>query len=101
MKIRDYAKYDATGLAELVRKKEVTPKQLALTAAEDARGGPYAPCPCLSGKKFRFCHGDRAPQSPFSGIIPVTVAPPDGRAVPLHTQLPLPVSPGGAHGATE
>ncbi len=34
MKIRDYAKYDATGLAELVRKKEVTPKELALTAAE-------------------------------------------------------------------
>jgi amidase len=34
MKIREYAKYDATGLAELVRKKEVTPKQLALTAAE-------------------------------------------------------------------
>ena len=34
MKIRDYAKYDATGLAELVRKKEVSPKELALTAAE-------------------------------------------------------------------
>jgi len=34
MKIREYAKYDATGLAELVRKKDVTPKELALTAAE-------------------------------------------------------------------
>ena len=33
MNIREYAKYDATGLAELVRKKEVTPKELALTAA--------------------------------------------------------------------
>src|SRR6266702_4703785 len=34
MNIREYAKYDATGLAELVRKKEVSPKELALTAAE-------------------------------------------------------------------
>src|SRR5438552_6729284 len=41
MKIRDYAKYDATGLAELVRRKEVTPKELALTAAEAiARANP-------------------------------------------------------------
>ena len=41
---------------------------MALTAAEDAKSGPYQPCPCGSGKKFRFCHGDHAPQSPFSGL---------------------------------
>jgi uncharacterized protein len=35
---------------------------MALVAAEDARRGPYQPCPCGSGKKFRFCHGNRAPQ---------------------------------------
>jgi amidase len=41
MKIRDYAKYDATGLAELVRTKQVTPKELALTAADAiARANP-------------------------------------------------------------
>jgi amidase len=34
MKLDEYAKYDALGLAELVAKKEVTPKELALTAAE-------------------------------------------------------------------
>lgn len=33
---------------------------MALVAAEDARRGPYQPCPCGSGKKFRFCHGGRA-----------------------------------------
>jgi len=88
-------------MAQLLQRNRPPSDLMALTAAEDARGGPYAPCPCLSGKKFRFCHGDRAPQSPFSGIIPVTAAPPDGRAVPLHTELPLRVSPGGAHGATE
>jgi uncharacterized protein len=41
---------------------------VALTAAEDARRGPYRPCPCGSGKKFRFCHGDRTPSSAFSGV---------------------------------
>jgi amidase len=34
MKIAEYAGYDATGLAELVAKKQVTPKELAQTAAE-------------------------------------------------------------------
>ena len=34
MNIREYAKYDATDLAELVRKKQVSPKELALTAAK-------------------------------------------------------------------
>ncbi len=37
---------------------------MALTANEDARRGPYKPCPCGSGRKFRFCHGDKAPSSP-------------------------------------
>src|SRR5262245_2053536 len=32
MNLAEYAKYDALGLAELVAKKEVTPKELALTA---------------------------------------------------------------------
>ena len=53
---------------------------MALTAEEDEKRGPYQPCPCGSGKKFRFCHGDRAPQSPFSGISPATVAMQDRRA---------------------
>ena len=34
MNIREYAKCDATDLAELVRKKQVSPKELALTAAK-------------------------------------------------------------------
>ena len=33
MKIAEYASYDALGLAELVAKKQVTPKELADTAA--------------------------------------------------------------------
>jgi amidase len=33
MKLAEYAAHDATGLADLVRRREVTPKELALTAA--------------------------------------------------------------------
>ena len=34
MKLSEYAKYDAIGLAELVAMKQVTPKELAQTAAK-------------------------------------------------------------------
>jgi uncharacterized protein len=30
---------------------------MSSVAAEDRKRGPYAPCPCGSGRKFRFCHG--------------------------------------------
>jgi uncharacterized protein len=67
---------------------------MQLTAAEDEKRGPYAPCPCGSGQKFRFCHGNRAPQSPFSGLRPATPAPKDGRAL----QIPAAVSPRASPG---
>jgi len=33
---------------------------MAWIAEQDKRRDPYAPCPCGSGNKFRFCHGARA-----------------------------------------
>ena len=33
MNLKEYASYDGLGLAELVRKRDVTPKELAATAA--------------------------------------------------------------------
>jgi len=59
---------------------------MELTAAEDLKRGPYIPCPCGSGQRFRFCHGDRGPQSPFSGVSPATAAPQDGRVIPMHAE---------------
>ena len=41
---------------------------MAWMAQRDAAGGPYQACSCGSGRKFRFCHGDRAPASPFEGV---------------------------------
>jgi len=41
---------------------------MAITTAEDQKGGPYQDCSCKSGKKFRFCHGEKSPASEFTGI---------------------------------
>ena len=41
----------------LLRQGRAPADVMAWTAAEDERRGPYAPCPCGSGQKFRFCHG--------------------------------------------
>ena len=53
---------------------------MAWIAAEDAKRGPYVPCACGSGEKFRFCHGRRSPDSPFSRLVDATVSPQDARA---------------------
>ena len=62
-------------MAQLLQRGRPPSEVMALTAAEDLKRGPYLPCPCGSGQKFRFCHGDRAPHSPFSGISPARAAP--------------------------
>jgi uncharacterized protein len=37
---------------------------MAWVAEQDRRCDPYAPCPCGSGRKFRFCHGARSAPVP-------------------------------------
>jgi uncharacterized protein len=55
-------------MAQLLQRGRAPSEVMALTAAEDERGGPYQPCPCGSGRKFRFCHGNPEPISAFSGL---------------------------------
>ncbi len=55
-------------MAQLLRRNGAPSDLVKLTAAEDAKNGPYHACSCGSGKKFRFCHGERAPESSFSGL---------------------------------
>ncbi len=50
-------------MAKLFRSGRPPSDVMALTASEDKRRGPYAPCPCGSGRKFRFCHGDNSPRT--------------------------------------
>jgi uncharacterized protein len=45
---------------------------MSQAAAEDAKRGPYAPCPCGSGRKFRFCHGAR--EAPAVRVAPAGVS---------------------------
>jgi uncharacterized protein len=57
-------------MAQLLQRGQAPSEAMAWVAAEDARAGPYRPCPCGSGRKFRFCHGNRSPESAFSGVDP-------------------------------
>jgi len=87
-------------MAQLLQRGRAPFDVMAMIAAEDAKGGPYNPCSCGSGKKFRFCHGNRDPQSSFSALSPATIEPRDGRVVPMHAELPPRASPGGVDGGT-
>lgn len=62
-------------MAELLRRDRPPSDVMGLIRADDAKRGPYKACPCGSGRKFRFCHGDRPPPSPFEGLRPVQPAP--------------------------
>jgi len=73
---------------------------MALIAAEDNRRGPYVPCSCGSGRKFRFCHGDRAPQSAWSGK-PTNSTPPGAKVLTMRSKLPPRASPGGDLGTAD
>jgi len=45
-------------MAQLIQQRRYPAEVMALIAAEDEKRGPYQPCPCGSGSKFRFCHGN-------------------------------------------
>jgi len=66
-------------MAQLLQRGRAPSEVMSLLAAIDARRGPYAPCPCGSGQKFRFCHGNREPLSPFSRVSAAAATPQDGR----------------------
>ncbi|RZF27935.1 anaerobic sulfatase maturase [Paraburkholderia sp. UYCP14C] len=57
-------------MAKLLQSGHAPSEVMAMTMAEDKRRGPYAPCPCGKGQKFRFCHGNNAPASRFEGGVP-------------------------------
>jgi uncharacterized protein len=76
-------------MAQLIQQRRYPAEVMALVVAEDAKRGPYQPCPCGSGKKFRFCHAARAPRSQFSGASPAAVSRPGsngGDLAPLSTE---------------
>jgi uncharacterized protein len=50
-------------MAQMIQQQRYPAEVMALIAAEDEKQGPYRPCSCGSGEKFRFCHGSKAPRS--------------------------------------
>ena len=48
-----------TRMAQMIQQGHAPSEVMAWVAAEDEKHGPYQPCPCGSGKKFRFCHGKK------------------------------------------
>jgi len=62
-------------MAQLLQRGRAPSDVMAFVAAEDKKCGVYQPCPCGSGIKFRFCHGAKAPDSPFSRLSPAMDAP--------------------------
>jgi len=83
-------------MARLLQQRRPPSDVMALIAAEDKRRGPYQPCPCGSGRKFRFCHGDPAPSSPFSGLNPATAVPGQAGIPPVRAEPNSTRSAGGA-----
>ena len=49
-------------MAQLLQQNRAPADATETIASSNAKRGPYQPCPCGSGKKFRFCHGERAPR---------------------------------------
>lgn len=70
-------------MAQLLRKGYAPSDVMGMIAEQDTNR-TYQPCPCGSGKKFRFCHGAKAPQSLFTGLVPLAT---QNDRVPM-TELP-------------
>jgi uncharacterized protein len=73
-------------MAQLIQQRRYPAEVMTLLAAEDAKRGPCQPCPCGSGKKFRFCHGNSSPDSLFSGVASAKAAAPEKRVMLLQTE---------------
>jgi uncharacterized protein len=75
-------------MAQLLRQGHAAADVMDTIAQLDAKRGPYAPCPCGSGKKFRFCHGNNTPSTVFSDVAPSDVAA-HAQAIPNADSAPV------------
>jgi len=60
-----------SAMAKLIQQGHAPAEIMAAIAAADSQRGPYQPCPCGSGQKFRFCHGNRAAPNERSAPVPI------------------------------
>jgi len=88
-------------MAQLIQQRRYPAEVMKLIATDDAKRDPYKPCPCNSGKKFRFCHGNSSPDSPFSGVASAKAEAPAKRVIPLRAEHVSARASEGAQGATK
>jgi len=55
-------------MAQLLQQQRAPSEVMDMIANQDAQRAHNAPCTCGSGIKFRKCHGNRNPKSPFSEL---------------------------------
>jgi len=55
-------------MAQLIQKRRAPSEVMGIITDRDAEQPHNALCPCGSGIKFRKCHGDQNPESPFSKL---------------------------------
>jgi uncharacterized protein len=60
-----------SAMAKMIQRGHAPAEIMAAIAAADSQRGPYQPCPCGSGEKFRFCHGNRAAPKERSTSMPI------------------------------
>jgi uncharacterized protein len=70
-------------MAQLIRQGRAPAEMMRTIAADDAKRGPYQPCPCGSGEKFRFCHGRRVASEDRSTMRPNATRPNVTRTSPI------------------
>jgi uncharacterized protein len=74
-------------MAQLLKQGLAPSEVMESIAALDAKRGPYKPCPCGSGKNFRFCHGNALPRAPIGDATKANPAAPEKRVTSLQTEL--------------
>jgi uncharacterized protein len=55
-------------MGELLKRGRAPADVMLWVRNEDAKRDPYKPCPCGSGRKFKFCHGDKAPARALAAL---------------------------------
>jgi uncharacterized protein len=65
-------------MAQLLRQGRAPAEMMASITADDVKRGPYHPCSCGSGQKFRFCHGSRVAREEPGIPVQVSAAHPSG-----------------------
>jgi uncharacterized protein len=76
-------------MAQLLQQRRAPSDIMGITAESD-KLARHQPCPCGSGRKLRQCHGNEAPDFPFShvSLVDDEFAEADGAAMMGATSLP-------------